>query len=89
MFAHVSAVITAAPAVPAVTPPFGDKIVAIAGWFIFGVGLAVVMAAAAGIGQLAWAHYQHRAGHSAMGLGIALVCGILLGSLGATMNGLF
>lgn len=81
--------VLAAPAIPPVTPPFATQILTIAGWVIFGVGMALVVAFAVGIGHLAWAHFQHRSGMSAMGLGVVLLCGILLGSLGAIMNGMF
>lgn len=84
-----TAAVLAAPSVPAVTPVWAQPVVNIAGWVIFGVGLSLVVAFAVGVGHLAWSHYHHRAGASAMGLGIVLLCGILLGSLGAIMNGLF
>lgn len=89
MITAVVNAVWAAPAVPPVTPPFATGILNIAGWVIFGVGLALVVAFAVGIGHLAWAHFHHRTGMSAFGLGVILLCGIMLGSLGAIMNGLF
>jgi hypothetical protein len=86
---NLTAAVLAAPPIPPVTPPFASGILQIAGWVIFGVGMALVLAFAVGIAHLAWAHFHHRAGMSALSLGIVLLCGILLGSLGAIMNGLF
>lgn len=85
---HAVAVL-AAPNVNPVTPPFAQQFLNIAGWVIFGVGMSLVLAFAVGLGHLAWAHFHHRAGMSAMSLGLVMACGILLGSLGSIMNGLF
>ena len=88
MFATLTTVL-AAPNIPATTPPFADKILNVAGWAIFAIGLSLVLAFAVGLAHLAWAQHHHRAGMSVLSLGIVMICGIMFGALGGIMNGLF
>lgn len=81
--------VQAAPAVPAVTPPGVDKILTPAGWVIFGIGVALVLAFGWGLVQVAWASHHQSQGPAAMGLAVKALCGAAFGILGALMNGLF
>lgn len=74
------------PSINGVTPPGSGKIVTVIGYVFWGVGISFLVAAACGLGSLAWARFHGgRTFIAASHLGVVAACAAVFSVIGQVM----
>lgn len=68
--------------IPVTVPPFAADVLSIAGWVMWAVAAALLVAGAVALGKLGWASHQGHQSDGTKHIGIIALCAIGFGALG-------